>query len=80
LSGLCEGTIAEGSELSFRRIPAELACDECNLSYPMKDTGFRCPSCEGRNVHISAGEEFFIEHIEVNLEEDREPSVEVKQP
>lgn len=66
-------TLAEGAQLHFKRIPAELLCLECNLRYqpgPDNQTGdfnFACPTCDSIKVKIVAGEEFQLESMEVEI-------------
>lgn len=63
-----EGTLAEGATLHFRRIPAEMACQECGEIYDPK-ANLTCPACASSNVHIVSGQEFYLEAIEVNSDE-----------
>jgi hydrogenase nickel incorporation protein HypA/HybF len=59
-----EGTIAEGATLHFRRIPAEMTCTACGHHYSPR-RALPCPACDSNNVRVTAGEEFFLEAIEV---------------
>jgi hydrogenase nickel incorporation protein HypA/HybF len=63
-----EGTPAEGATLHFRRIPAEMACQNCGETYDPK-VDLTCPACSSSNVRILAGQEFFLEAIEVGDDE-----------
>lgn len=63
-----EDTPAEGATLHFRRIPAEMACQECGETYDPKSI-LTCPACGGANVRIIAGQEFYLEAIEVSHDE-----------
>jgi hydrogenase nickel incorporation protein HypA/HybF len=62
---LVQGTIADGSKLHIRRINAELQCLDCDIHFPFNMETFVCPECEGTRLRITAGEEFFLEAIEV---------------
>jgi len=64
-----EGTPAEGATLHFRRIPAEMACQDCAETYDPK-VDLTCPACGSTNVRVTAGQEFFLEAIEVASDED----------
>lgn len=63
-----EGTLASGAALHFRRIPAEMACQECAETYDPKHD-LTCPACGSTNVRIVAGQEFYLEAIEVSSDE-----------
>jgi hydrogenase nickel incorporation protein HypA/HybF len=62
---LTKDTPASHSILHFKRIPAEFLCLNCDTRYhPDKDL-LECPTCGGSQVKIIAGEEFYIEAIDV---------------
>ena len=58
-------TIAAGSTLHFRRIPAQLHCRSCQKSYGLDGKHAVCPSCGGADVEVIAGDEFFVEAIDI---------------
>ncbi len=60
-----QGTPAEGARLHFRRVPTQLACQECGASYAPAETELACPTCGSARVRVVAGEEFYLEAIEV---------------
>ncbi|MCC7208355.1 MAG: hydrogenase maturation nickel metallochaperone HypA [Anaerolineae bacterium] len=62
---IAEGTLAAGSKLHFRRIPAELECRECGTRFGLGRDSFDCPTCGSERVQVIAGEEFYVEAIEV---------------
>jgi hydrogenase nickel incorporation protein HypA/HybF len=68
---VAQGTIAEGALLHFRRIPAELLCLDCNIRYTPRPGELACPTCSGTRIKILAGNEFYMEAIEV-AEEDHQ--------
>lgn len=59
-----EGTIAAAAELHFRHVPVELACQACGRRYPPADPP-HCPACGSERVVIAAGQEFYLEAIDV---------------
>jgi len=61
---ISKDTVAEGAKLHFHRIPAELRCRECQHQYS-PDEGLACPRCNGTKVRVVAGDEFFLESIQV---------------
>jgi hydrogenase nickel incorporation protein HypA/HybF len=62
---ICQDTIAAGSTLHFRRIPAQLHCRNCQQTYGLDGKHAICPSCGGADVEIIAGDEFFVESIDI---------------
>ena len=69
---ISEKTIADGARLHFRRIPAEFLCTDCSHTYFQAD-GLTCPACGCVDVRIIAGEEFFLEAIDVTTPEEVMP-------
>lgn len=59
------GTVAEGAELHFRRVPARLRCRACGHEFEPASTDWRCPSCRTIGGDVIAGREFNMESIEV---------------
>lgn len=66
---ISQDTAAEGSHLHFRRIPAEFQCQTCHTRYPLRGDDFTCPACGSAAVHVVAGEEFYLEAIDVDEKE-----------
>ena len=62
---ISDGTIAKSATLHFRRVKAELACQDCGEEYHPVNETLACPKCGGTNVKVKAGEEFFLEAIDV---------------
>ena len=60
-----ENTPAEGAKLVFRRIEAEFLCRECDKRFHPDGKVFTCPSCDGHQVKVIAGDEFSVEAIQV---------------
>ncbi len=60
-----KGTLAEGAELHFRRLPATLLCLDCQNRYFPSGDGFACPQCSSEHVKVVTGEEFFMEAIDI---------------
>jgi hydrogenase nickel incorporation protein HypA/HybF len=59
------GTIAEGAQLHFRRIPAHLRCRQCGREFEPDGVDWRCPQCQSIGGDVIAGREFYLESIEV---------------
>jgi len=66
---ISEGTLAAGATLHFRRVAAELTCRACGHRYSPR-AALPCPACGGEDVAIVAGEEFFLETIDVETTAD----------
>lgn len=64
---IAEDTPAAGSTLHFRRIPGRLGCRTCGHTYSPNET-LPCPACGGIEIDVLAGDEFYLESIEVTLE------------
>lgn len=58
-------TAAEGADLTFRRIKAELVCLECDQRFHPDGKIYNCPTCEGHRVKVIAGDDFSVEAIQV---------------
>lgn len=66
---ISEGTIAQGARLNFRRVAAELNCHDCGHRFPLNHQEYICPQCGSANLVVSGGEEFYLESIDVDLDE-----------
>lgn len=62
---ISKDAIAEGARLHFRRVPVEMACLQCDRRYALDTDDFACPTCGSTRVRVTAGEEFFMEAIDV---------------
>jgi len=60
-----QGTSAEGASLHFRRVPVEIVCLGCGHQYHPEGDEFACPACRGEQIRIAAGDEFYLEAIDV---------------
>jgi hydrogenase nickel incorporation protein HypA/HybF len=63
-------TICEGATLHFNRIPARLQCKSCGKEYGIESELEPCPDCGGYQVSVIAGEEFWLDSIEVVQNEE----------
>lgn len=70
-----QNTIAEGAEIIFTRIKAELHCDDCGFdgklkveedpAYHMNLPTFSCPECQSTRIKITRGKEALIRRIKI---------------
>lgn len=63
---LSRGTLAEQARLHIRLIQAEVQCMACFQKYHPSDRQIRCPYCGSFGAKILAGEECFLESIELD--------------
>jgi hydrogenase nickel incorporation protein HypA/HybF len=62
---ISNGTVAEGAKLHFHRKAVELLCKDCKHQFtPIRDD-LSCPICGSIHIQVIAGDEFFLEAIDV---------------
>ena len=59
------GTVAEGAELHFQRVPARLRCRQCEQEFEPDGRDWHCPNCQALGGDVIQGREFYLESIEV---------------
>ncbi len=62
---IARDTAVSTATLHFRRIPTQLTCQTCQHSYQPPPADWVCPICGSLRVRVTAGEEFYVEAIEV---------------
>ncbi len=62
------GTLCEGAQLHFERHPAMLKCLDCEQTYALGAELTDCPNCHSARIKVVAGEEFYLDSIEVEAE------------
>lgn len=62
--------VLQGASLRIETIPAVTHCDGCGRDYPTVAHGRTCPHCGSEDTWLLRGNEFIIQQIEV--EEDEE--------
>ncbi|PWH13177.1 MAG: hydrogenase maturation nickel metallochaperone HypA [Anaerolineae bacterium] len=67
---ISEQTIAQGARLHFRRVPTELQCRQCNYTYHPDSRHLLCPQCHSKHITVLHGEEFYLEAIEIEPEQE----------
>ena len=60
-----KGTLAEGAELHFDRVPGRLRCTGCGRDFTLRGREYVCPCCAQSQVVVVGGDEFRLESIEV---------------
>jgi hydrogenase nickel incorporation protein HypA/HybF len=67
---ISEGTLCAGALLVFKRLPAKMRCNDCGTEYRFDSDLIPCPSCQSMNACILGGDEFQVESIEIETNED----------
>ena len=62
---LSQGTSAEGAQLLFRVIRADVQCMSCFRKYHPQNGRILCSNCGSVGAKILSGEQFYIESIEL---------------
>jgi len=62
---LSRGTMAEGADIMFRHVPAELRCRNCDTIFMPERMNLQCPKCKEQQVEIVSGRELYIDSMEV---------------
>jgi hydrogenase nickel incorporation protein HypA/HybF len=62
---LSPGTLAEGAQLHFVRVPARFRCRQCGHEFVPQGMDWCCPECEALGGDVIAGKEFFLDSLEV---------------
>jgi len=71
---IAENTICEKAKLHFSRIPARFQCLDCGHEYVIPQSLTPCVKCGSINVELLAGEEFFVESIEIQKQPEEQTS------
>ena len=58
-------TIAGEAVLECKMVPPQARCRDCGKTFELKEFDWTCPHCRGNSLEIIAGEELFVESIEV---------------
>ncbi len=58
-------TIAEGAVLSFAMVPPKAQCRGCDKTFELGEFEWTCPYCKGSSLEIIAGQELYVDSIEV---------------
>jgi hydrogenase nickel incorporation protein HypA/HybF len=62
---ISENTICSGAKLHFKRIPAKMVCLDCATPFTLDGDLTPCPACQSSRVKVTAGEEFYLDSIEI---------------
>lgn len=62
-TAVSQGTPAEGAELQWADVPAELLCRACETRFHPEDTDWSCPYCGAGGGHLVQGDELIIRSV-----------------
>ena len=62
---ISQGTVCEGAQLHFERVPGKLQCLSCGETYLLQQDLIPCPKCGSDQVKVLGGTEFQLESIGV---------------
>lgn len=65
---ITEGSMASGSRLHFRRVPARMRCQDCGTNCALGEIQGVCPGCGSARLQVTAGDEFFLDSIDIEPE------------
>jgi hydrogenase nickel incorporation protein HypA/HybF len=65
---VAHGTPVEGAELEIEVVPVRVACRVCAAESDATEFPLACASCGSRNVDVVAGEELFVNALELEDE------------
>ncbi len=62
---MSKSSIAEGAKLNITMVPCQVRCQSCHHVSQLDNSEFVCPDCKNHKLDIIAGEELFVDSIEV---------------
>ncbi len=71
---LARGTLAEGAQLHFEPVKAEVECQACGARSAWSQIAAGCPRCGDLRLKAVAGEEFYVRAIRVQEPDEVEES------
>jgi hydrogenase nickel incorporation protein HypA/HybF len=60
-----QGTSVDGAELEIELVPVRVTCRSCKADSRLVELPFACPSCGSVDVDVRAGDELFVEALEL---------------
>jgi hydrogenase nickel incorporation protein HypA/HybF len=62
---VAQGTSIEGAELALEEVPATGKCRACGAESQLESFPLQCAACGGLDLEIVAGEELYVESLEL---------------
>lgn len=60
------GTIAENARLNIKTLPVIMKCRTCRWQGEIDRMHIMCPACQGTDLKMIQGREFYVESLEVD--------------
>jgi hydrogenase nickel incorporation protein HypA/HybF len=70
---ISRGTICEGAQLEFHRVPASLLCLDCRREYTLSEDLTPCPACGSTRVRVTGGDEFRLDSLDIETDDPPSP-------
>jgi hydrogenase nickel incorporation protein HypA/HybF len=67
---VAEGTPVQGAELAIDEVPATVRCEACGAETELQDFPLACGRCGSLAVEVVAGEELYVESLELEEKEE----------
>ncbi len=71
---LSEGTIAQGAKIEAQILPLKVRCRDCGKESEITRRHIACPYCGSLRLQVLSGKEFYIDSLEVDVNEYKSPS------
>ena len=68
---IAQDSICAGATLHFQRLPARMLCLDCSREYTFDGEMIPCPTCGSYSARVISGEEFRMDSIEVEGEQEQ---------
>lgn len=69
---IAEGSVCADAILDIKRIKPKWECTGCGLLFERRPFSFACPACGADSRPTDVGREFYIESIDIDVENDVE--------
>jgi len=60
-----ENTICSEAKMEIVEIEKKIFCEDCKKEFEIRGFDFRCPNCKSENTKLIAGNELYIDYIEI---------------
>ena len=68
---VARGTVCDDARLEQTLIAPRLRCQDCDEEWELRLPVFACGSCGSRHTTIIAGQEFEVDSIEIEVDEEK---------